>query len=109
MGMGEDKLAKWLQKEGQIMLAIKKKFWFIQEPLDEKTFTWIRKKFQQRECFSEKVLFINLRWRFCKRKEWDFSHKRWGRGRIQGHPWIFILSSSRLEDKPPPVFRKHVM
>ena len=44
--------------------------------------------------FSEKVLFINLRGRFCKRKEWDFSHKGWGgKGggggrRIQGHPWI---------------------
>ena len=37
------------------MLSIKKKKnWFIQEPLAEKTFTWIRKNFQQRECSNGK-------------------------------------------------------
>ena len=86
MGMGEDKLAKWLQKEGQIMLAIKKKFWFIQEPLDEKTFTWIRKKFQQRECFSEKVLFINLRWRFANEKNGIFLTRVGGGGGYKDTP-----------------------
>ena len=30
-------------------LSIKNKFWSIQEPLDEKRFSWIRKNFQQRE------------------------------------------------------------
>ena len=60
----------------------KKKIWFIQEPLDEKTFTWIRKKFEQRECSNGK--FQRKSWSLVyqfalaflhKRKEWDFSHK----------------------------------
>ena len=78
------------------MQSIKKKFWFIQEPLDEKTFTWIRKNFQQRECSNGK--FQRKSWGLVyqfapaflhKRKEWDFSHKGWvGGGGEQGHPWI---------------------
>ena len=56
--------------------------------------------------FSEKVLFINLRWRFCKRKEWDFSHKGWGgRAADTRTPLDLldthspILACSRLSDR----------
>ena len=56
--------------------------------------------------FSEKVLFINLRWRFYKRKEWDFSHKGWGGGGggYKDTPGCLdtdspILACSRLSDR----------
>ena len=56
------------------MLSIKKKIWFIQEPLDEKTFTWIRKKFEQRECSNGK--FQRKSWSLVYQFALAFLHKR---------------------------------
>lgn len=55
MSVGEDKSTKWLQREGRNMLSIKSKFWFIQEPLDEKTCSRIRNYFQKRKCSNDKL------------------------------------------------------
>ena len=88
MSVGEDKPTKWVQREGQIRLSIKKN-WFMQEPLAEKTFTWIRKYFQQREFSAKKFCFSIFAAVFANERNGIFL-TRVGerRRRIQGHPWI---------------------
>lgn len=61
-----------------------KKNWFIQEPLDEKTFTWIRKNFQQRECsngkFQRKSFVYQFALAFLQTKGMGFFSQGLGRG-----------------------------
>lgn len=55
MSVGEEKPTKrGVARRTDYVVYKKKKNWFIQEPLAEKTFTWIRKNFQQRECSNGK-------------------------------------------------------
>ena len=82
MSVGEDKPTKWVQREGQIMLSLKPNFGPYKNRWTKIHLLGFEKKFEQRKCSNDKfgVSFLNLRWRFCKRKEWDFSHKGWGGG-----------------------------
>ena len=107
MSVGEDKPTKWVQREGQIMLSLKPNFGPYKNRWTKIHLLGFEKKFEQRKCSNDKfgVSFLNLRWRFCKRKEWDFSHKGWGGGwgtRTPLDPLDTdspILACSRLSDR----------
>ena len=66
------------------MLSIKKKNWFIQEPLAEKTFTWIRKYFQQRKFsngkFQRNSFVYQFALAFLQTKGMGFFSQGLGRG-----------------------------
>ena len=61
-----------------------KKNWFIQAPLAEKTFSWIRKNFQQRECsngkFQRKSFVYQFALAFLQTKGMGFFSQGLGRG-----------------------------
>ena len=80
-------------------LSIKTKFWSIQELLDEKRFSWIRKKFQQRKCSNDKI--ERKIWSFVSQFALAFLQTKGvgffsqglcggggGGGPPQAHPWI---------------------
>ena len=83
MSVGEEKPTKWGVARRTDYVVYKKKNWFIQEPLAEKTFSWIRKNFQQRECsngkFQRKSFVYQFALAFLQTKGMGFFSQGLGR------------------------------
>ena len=110
MSVGEEKPTKWGVARMTDYVVYKKKNWFIQEPLAEKTFTWIRKNFQQRECskgkFQRKSFVYQFALAFLQTKGMGFFSQGLGRAGsgYKDTPGCLdtdspILACSRLSDR----------